>query len=69
MNSETSKPPKSVVATWAMRFGVAGLIGGLLVGLGKGGGLAYAVGMALPIGLFAAIGGANVGLIVRVVTK
>lgn len=69
MNSETSKPTNSPVATWAMRFGAVGWFGGLLMGLGKGGGFAFAVGMALPVGLFAAIGGAVFGLIVKAVNK
>ena len=69
MNSETSKPATIPVATWAMLFGAGGLFGGLLMGPGKGGGFAFAVRMALPVGLFAAIGGAVVGLIVKAVNK
>ncbi|MFT3799749.1 MAG: hypothetical protein QM766_00885 [Burkholderiaceae bacterium] len=69
MNIESSAPASTPVAKWATRFGVAGLFGGLLMGLGKGGDLAFAVGMALPVGLLAVIGGAVFGLIVKVVNK
>ncbi len=69
MNSDTPTPSGSPVAKWTIRLGAAGLFGGLLMGISKGGGLAFAVGMALPVGLFAAIGGAVVGFVIKAVTK
>lgn len=69
MNSDTPRASGSLVAKWAIYFGAVGLFGGLLMGISKGGGLVFAVGMALPVGLFAAIGGAVVGFVIKAVTK
>lgn len=69
MNSETPSPSSSPVAKWAIRLGAVGLFGGLLLGISKGGGLAFAVGMALPVGLFAAIGGVVIGFVIKAVNK
>lgn len=69
MNSDTPRPSGSPVVKWAIRLGAAGLFGGLLMGISKGGGLAFAVGMALPVGLVAAIGGAVVGFVIKAVNK
>ena len=69
MNSDTPKSSNGPVAKWAIRLGAAGLFGGLLIGISKGGGLAFAAGMALPVGLFAAICGAVVGFVIKAATK
>ncbi len=57
------------VAKWAIRFGAAGFFGGLMMGVSQGGGLAFAVGMAIPAGLFASLVGAIIGLFIKVVGK
>ena len=69
MNSYTPRPSGSTVAKWAIRLGAAGLFGRLLMGLSNGGGLAFSVGMALPVGLSAVISGAVVGSVIKAVNK
>ena len=69
MNNDPINPTRGPVIKWAIRFGAAGLFGGLLVGLSHGGGVAFAVGMAIPGGLFAALVGVVIGLIFKVAGK
>ncbi|TFI49092.1 hypothetical protein E4O93_04460 [Diaphorobacter sp. DS2] len=69
MNSDTPRPSGSTVAKWAIRLGAAGFFGRLRMGISKGGGLAFSVGMALPVGLSAVIGGAVVGSVSKAVNK
>jgi len=61
--------PSNPIRKWAIRVGAAGLFGGVVMGLSKGGGIAFAIGMALPVGLLAAIVGAVLGVIIKVVKK
>lgn len=69
MNTDTSKPTSNPIATWATGLGAAGLFGGLLLGLSKGGGFSFAVGMSLPVGFVAAIVGAVVGVLIKAFNK
>lgn len=69
MSSEPTTPTRGPVIKWAIRFGAAGFFGGLLVGLSQDGSVAFAVGMAIPTGLFAAFLGAVIGLIFKAARK
>lgn len=65
MSAQQPAQTRNSVARWALGLGAAGLFGGLLVGISKGGSFAFAVGLAVPVGLFTAIAGAIVGLLVK----
>jgi len=54
---------------WTLRLGAIGLFGGVLLCLSKGGGLACAVGVALPVAFVAAIAGMVVGVVIKVFRK
>lgn len=66
MTEHQSQNVPTTIKTWALRAGLAGLSGGLLTGLSKGGGIVpNAVGFALPVAVVAAVLGAAVALVVK----
>jgi len=69
MNNHQVTQPANPISKWAIRVGAAGLFGGVLIVLGQGGGVASVVGLALPIGIFSAVLGAIVGVIIKAASK
>jgi hypothetical protein len=67
MNQGKSEIISTIVKVWALRAGLAGIFGGSIMVLSKGGGIGSLIGAALPIGLFFAAIGAAIGAIVALV--
>lgn len=63
----TLKQHSNPISKWAIRVGAAGLLGGVLMCLSMGGGVACFIGIALPVGICAATLGAVVGIIIKVI--